>query len=410
MGLRQFAAGGENHGRAAALKAIAYTTGDAMRDERNNRSYDYASQADRERVLLAGLFLPSDVPEAFMRANFASSVEQQQFVWSHLAAHEEAIHRRHKGANQHTKAEQRKPIISRHDVLLLDKRIFLDAEGKLRPGGLDHARQVVRDFLRENYTRKGLVVSFAIHDQENGNGNFHVHIVSSYRTLTAAGWDERKRPFGKSEWAVWAKEKQNSALKIQTRKLEALGVIPKVERVSSKRETLTAWKMARGLATKPDFQPSPKARSMNFKSAPVRMSRAISVSREPASLAFVSTLPARSIAFAAPSVAIRVRDENQIQLNPDNAGSGYSDGGGGAGGDDGVDFELARLQGGVACAEERLKGAIQSRIGIAAAQAALATAKRLLAEHRSSRGKGKAKGSAFRPSFNRHQHHHPRPR
>jgi hypothetical protein len=100
MGLRQFAAGGENHGRAAALKAIAYTTGDEMRDERNSRSYNFANHADAGRVLLSGLFLPNDAPSTFMRENFASSADQQQFVWSHLAAHEEAIHRRHKGANQ----------------------------------------------------------------------------------------------------------------------------------------------------------------------------------------------------------------------------------------------------------------------------------------------------------------------
>ena len=388
-GLRQFAAGGENHGRAAALAGIAYTIGEEMRDDRNGRRYQFD---ESERVLMSGLFLPKDAPEAWRRENFASNKDHQQFIWTSLARHEEKQARRYaRGSN--------KPIISRADILILDKRIFLDKDGKPRPDGIDHAYQVVRDFLRENYTRKGLMVSFAIHDQTNGDGNFHAHIVSSYRTLTADGWGDRKRPFGKFDWAVWAKEKQNSALKIQTRKLEAIGVIPKAERVSNKRETLTVWKIQKGFTVKANFQPLPKSTSMNSKSAPVPMSRTISASRQPSASAFVSTLPTRSIAFAAPSAVLKERDENHIQFNPDNAGSGYS-----GGGSEGVDFGLSDLQGRVADASERLKAAIQNGVGIAIAQSNLAAAKFNLMSQ-GGRGKGRAKGGAVRPKFKGHQQH-----
>ena len=250
----QFRAGGEHKGRTASLKAVAYCTGHSTTDERNNRHFDYAKQGRGERILKAGMFLPKDSPSHFNRHNFKTLGAFQQAVWTSLARHEEKQRHQHAGRGGHGK-----PIISRHDVLLLDKRIFLDAEGKLRKDGIDHANQVVTDFLRENYTRKGLVASFAIHDQDEvggtGNGNFHVHIISSYRTLNADGWGERKRPFGKAAWSVWTKQKQSSLFKIQSRKLEALGVIPKAPRVAGKRETLTAWKTARGFVTHRPLRP-----------------------------------------------------------------------------------------------------------------------------------------------------------
>jgi hypothetical protein len=246
----QFRAGGEHKGRTATLKGVAYCTGHTMVDERNSRHFDYAKQGRGERILKAGIFLPKEFPAHLDRHRFKSEADFQQAVWTSLARHEEKQRHQHAGRTGHGD-----PIISRHDVLLLDKRVLLDKDGKMRPDGINHAYQVVTDFLRENYTRKGLVASFAIHDQE-GNGNFHVHIISSYRTLTAAGWGERKRPFGKAGWAVWAKEKQSSLFKIQTRKLEALGVIPKIERTSNKRETLTAWKIERGIMPQREYRPS----------------------------------------------------------------------------------------------------------------------------------------------------------
>jgi hypothetical protein len=396
----QFRAGGEHKGRTASLKAVAYCTGGRTIDERNNRSFDYATQGKGERILKSGIFLPREFPASFDRQRFMTEAALQQAVWTSLALHEEKQARRYaRGGN--------KPIISRHDVLLLDKRIFQDAQGRMRPDGIKHAFQVVTDFLRENYTRKGLVASFAIHDQDElngtGNGNFHVHIVSSYRTLTADGWGERKRPFGKSEWAVWAKEKQNSLFKIQTRKLEALGVIPKIERTSTKRETLTAWKIAQGFMTKQDFRLPKKFSDMNFRSAPVPKSKAISAERQPTFPAFIPASPACS-KYAALSAAVRESDENRIQLNPENAGAGDSGGAGGGGGVDGSgDFVFAMLSAALGAAEEMLRRAKQTGIGIAIAQAAVDVARLNLRTHGSS-GKGKAKSGVMKPRFSRHHH------
>lgn len=219
---------GEHRGRTATLKAVAYTTAEAMTDERNGRQFDFSAQHRNERILFAALFVPTNAPDAFQRGSFASLKEHQQFVFSSLAKHEEKQKQRGYGNNPKGNPASA-PIISRHDVCLLDKRLMLNPDGSRRPDGLENVRQVMTDFLRENYTRKGLIASCSVHDQDapDGahNGNFHVHIVSSYRALTPDGWGERLRPFGKQAWAKWRATKAHSLKNIQTRKLVRLGAI-----------------------------------------------------------------------------------------------------------------------------------------------------------------------------------------
>ncbi|MDD4617368.1 MAG: MobA/MobL family protein, partial [Alphaproteobacteria bacterium] len=247
MGLRQFSAGGENHGRAAALKAIAYTTGDELKDDRNNRRYNYAANKDPERVLASALFLPSTAPDWMKRENFNSLADQQQAVWSDLAAFEEKQRFQHAGRGGKTG----KPIISRSDVVILDKRLFLDENGQPRPDGLKYAQQILTDFVREEFTRKGLVASFSIHDQDTkgatGNGNFHAHIISNYRKLTAEGWGARARPYGKDAWKGWAGGKFKKVAALQQHKLEALDVMPKPDRKTRRGEVGKAWGTARSI-------------------------------------------------------------------------------------------------------------------------------------------------------------------
>lgn len=258
----QFRAGSvsaEHKGRTATLKAVAYCTGDPTTDTRNNRHYHFNNQQDNERILMTALFIPKDAPEGAQREQFPTLAAQQQAVWTSLAEFEEKQRYQHAGRGGY----DGKPIISRHDVVLLDKRLFLDAEGKPRPDGLNNLKQVMTDFIRENYSRKGLVASFSIHDQTDKNGNFHAHIVSSYRTLTHEGWGERQRPYGRARWAIWVKQRAISLKNIQSRKLERLGVVDRAAQ-PDKRATLAAWKTARGYCSyrytqAPQRQPSKAA-------------------------------------------------------------------------------------------------------------------------------------------------------
>jgi hypothetical protein len=390
----QFRAGGEHKGRTATLKGVAYCTGHTTVDERNSRHFDYGKQGRGERILKAGIFLPKDFPAHLDRHRFKSEADFQQAVWTSLARFEEKQRRQHAGRTGHGK-----PIISRHDVLLLDKRVLLDKDGKMRPDGINHAYQIVTDFLRENYTRKGLVASFAIHDQD-GNGNFHVHIISSYRTLTADGWGERKRPFGKNSWAVWTKEKQSSLFKIQTRKLEALGVIPKIERTSNKRETLTAWKTGRGIMTRQDFRPSRKFTDEHFRSAaPLSNGNAVSARMQTTNF---NSAPTAFGQYAASAATTREDgDEITTQQNPEPVGGGDRGGGGGGGDSGGGDFVYTMLLSSLGAAEEKLRTAKLTGIGIPAAQAAVDAARLNLKNHGRA-GKGKAKGGASKRKFKRH--------
>jgi len=79
--------------------------------------------------------------------------------------------------------------------------------------------------VREKFIRRGIPAIFSIHDEQDGNGNFHVHVTSFYRQLTPEGWARRKqRPFGKLAWRDYWADGAQILRNIQLRFLSRLGL------------------------------------------------------------------------------------------------------------------------------------------------------------------------------------------
>ncbi len=161
------------------VAAAAYRAGDALRDEQTKRIYDYTQ---KRGVLHSEISAPKDAPSwVHNRAEFWNRLD---YVESHSRRPDDA------------QLAHSFDIALPHE-LTTEQQIFL-----------------VRDFVRENFTRKGLVSDWAIHaPDKDGNGlNFHVHILVAMRPIEGQRFARQKpRTFGRQaeivrEWRQrWAK-------------------------------------------------------------------------------------------------------------------------------------------------------------------------------------------------------------
>ena len=161
------------------VAAAAYRAGDALRDEQTKRLYDYTQ---KRGVLHSEISAPKDAP---------SWVHNRAEFWNRLDYVE-----------SHSRRPDDAQLAHSFDIAL--------------PHELTTAQQVflVRDFVRENFTRKGLVSDWAIHapDKEGNGLNFHVHILVAMRPIEGQRFARRKpRTFGRQgeivrEWRKrWAR-------------------------------------------------------------------------------------------------------------------------------------------------------------------------------------------------------------
>ena len=245
----QWHCGAEHRGRTAALKATAYETGDQLRDERNNRKFAYADHADGKGVIGVGVRVTGNAPLALRRDSFITPRGYDrrahvQALLTSIASFEERQRQLHPGRNQTGHTDDR-PIIGRSDVFDLDKSLVYDGSGNRRPDWQLNLTRATEDVVREKFTRRGIPAIFSIHDEQDGNGNFHVHVTSFYRQLTPEGWARQKqRPFGKlawrDYWADGAKILRNIQLRFLSRlgldveRPERLAMLPKAARPTSK--------------------------------------------------------------------------------------------------------------------------------------------------------------------------------
>ena len=141
-----------------------------------------------------------------------------------VASFEERQRQLHPGRNQTGHTDDR-PIIGRNDVFDLDKSLVYDGSGNRRADWQMNLTRVTEDVVREKFLRRGIPAIFSIHDEQDGNGNFHVHVTSFYRQLTPEGWARHKqRPFGKLAWRDYWADGAKILRNIQLRFLSRLGL------------------------------------------------------------------------------------------------------------------------------------------------------------------------------------------
>lgn len=138
-----------------AVACAAYRAGEKLVDETTGAVIDYSF---KRGVLFSGIFAPKGAPDW---------MKDRQTLWNHVEQSESRIDAR----------------LAREYLLSL-------------PHELSDAQrfQLVRDFIRENFTRHGLVVDVAIHAPtgDNDSRNYHAHIMVSLRQVDGQGFSKIK--------------------------------------------------------------------------------------------------------------------------------------------------------------------------------------------------------------------------
>jgi len=177
------------------VAAAAYRAGDALRDERTKRIYDYTR---KEGVLHSEISAPKAAP---------SWVQHRAELWNRLDYVERQSSRPDDAQLAHSF-----DIALPHE-LTTEQQVF-----------------VVRDFVRENFTRKGCVSDWSIHaPDKDGNGlNFHVHILVPMRPIEACGFAKKKpRTFGQQSEIV--REWRQRWAKLTNRHLARYGIAARID-------------------------------------------------------------------------------------------------------------------------------------------------------------------------------------
>jgi hypothetical protein len=139
----------------SSVSSVSYRTAERLCDEREGKSFDYTRKQGVEFVLHAA---PKDAPE------WAHEIGT---VW-----------------NEVERAEKKK-----NATLALDYEVAF-------PHQLNEQQRefILKDFVREEFTRKGFMATAAIHSpsKDGDERNFHAHIMFSYRPLNEDGFARNK--------------------------------------------------------------------------------------------------------------------------------------------------------------------------------------------------------------------------
>ncbi len=178
----------------SAVASAAYRSGEKLKDERLDHTHDFTR---KENVVHSEIMLPENSPQKFV---------DRQTLWNEV----EKIEKR-KDAQLAREVEFSLPT-----ELPLEKNIAL-----------------AKNFLQENFMKKGMVVDFSLHMKE---GNPHCHAMMSLREMTKDGlaakknraWNDKKLlKDWRKNWEVCCNQelKRNGfSAQISCETLEAQGI------------------------------------------------------------------------------------------------------------------------------------------------------------------------------------------
>lgn len=156
MAIYHFTAGVVRRSKgASAVAKSAYNARAALLNEQTGQAHDYTRA---EGLLFEGIFAPKDAPEW---------ARDRERLW-----------------NEAEKTEKRKDA-------QLARNIELSLPHELTS---EQREQLLKDFVRENFVRQGMVADAVIHapDREGDERNFHAHILLTMREIGPDGFAKAK--------------------------------------------------------------------------------------------------------------------------------------------------------------------------------------------------------------------------
>lgn len=202
---------GRGSGRSS-IAAAAYRSGEKLKNELTGDAWDFRKKTG---VAITGIEAPEGVPDW---------AKDRTELWNEVERKENRVNSR----------------FAREFNIALPAELTLEENTKL-----------LKDFISENFTKRGLVSDWAIHDpkdteknptahqtevpEESDNRNIHAHIMTTTRKIDRDGWTEKDREGNRLEALQeiresWAKtvnkelERKGLDERIDHRTLEAQGI------------------------------------------------------------------------------------------------------------------------------------------------------------------------------------------
>ena len=200
---------GRAHGRRAVSTA-AWRHSATMRDDLWRESYCFAGKSPMP--VFEEIILPDSAPEwAVQRYGGEGVTEASERLWNDVELRE----------NQHSRRAQAQ--LAQSYTVALPRELSLEQNVAL-----------IRGYIRDNLIADGAVADLVVHDK--GDGNPHAHIMTTMRTLGAAGLDQKiqsymnrrqditDKRFGWACYANYALERAGFEARIDHRRLEEQGI------------------------------------------------------------------------------------------------------------------------------------------------------------------------------------------
>lgn len=170
------------------IKSASYRSGEQLYDEQNQTLTKQYSR--KERVVHSEIVLPENAPAEF---------SDRATLW-----------------NSVNKSEKRK-----------DSQLAREIEFSI-PRELPPAEQIkfCRDFIKRNFTAKGMIADFAIHNNE---GNPHCHVLLTTREVNKDGFGKKNREWNDRAYYETVRKDYEEA---QNKVLEQVGSQERVSRLS----------------------------------------------------------------------------------------------------------------------------------------------------------------------------------
>jgi ATP-dependent exoDNAse (exonuclease V) alpha subunit len=151
---RNAAAASAYRSGSSVVACAAYRSGEKLQDATYNKTHDYTK---KNNVLLAEIITPEGAPEW---------MNNREKLWNGVEA-----------------GEKRKDAQLAKEVVLV------------LPRNLNHEqyKEVVRGWIADNITKRGLVADFAIHepDASDGGKNPHAHVMFTLRPVEGEGFGKK---------------------------------------------------------------------------------------------------------------------------------------------------------------------------------------------------------------------------
>lgn len=165
----------------SAVASAAYISCEKLTNEWDGVTHDYHN---KKGLLHSQIYLPENIPKEF---------QDRSFLWNSVELNEKASNAQ----------------LARSFIIALPKELSFEEN-----------KNLITDFIQENFVSKGMIADLAIHDESNeGNNNIHAHIMTTLRPINEKGeWQAKS----KKEYTL--DDKGNKILnkngKPKTRKIE----------------------------------------------------------------------------------------------------------------------------------------------------------------------------------------------